>query len=66
MMDSNDRFKLIDFYESLNEDQKIQVERKFSLLFPPEKVKDICPVGDLYILRCTVAKDMFGKKILKG
>lgn len=57
--------KAIEFYQSLSEDQKEKVNRKFNLKFPEDQLKDY-PDHALHIIKCYMAMDMFGKRILKG
>lgn len=57
--------KLLEFYESLTEEQHEIVENRVRHIID-ELNKNGVSSWDLYMLRCQVAKDLFGKKLLNG
>lgn len=63
MMFSKDESTLYEFYESLSDEQRDRVDLKMRTMIP-ELRKNGIDEGDIYTLKCIVAKDLY--RVLNG
>lgn len=63
MMFSKREIDMYTFYESLSDDQRMMVDDKLRNIIPELKLHKVGE-GEIYDLKCVVAKDMF--KPLRG
>lgn len=60
MLFEKDEYALYEFYESLEVEQRDEVDRRLRYIIP-ELRKSGVDEGDIYHLQCTMAKEMFGR-----
>lgn len=63
MMFSSDELKLYEFYESLSYSDQVAIDEKLNSVIV-ELRKNGITEGDIYELKCIVAKDLYNDKVV--